>query len=444
MPRRIDIRTLKKFARQNELIIIGRSSQKGSIKVVIKSCKHQKTLRTDRVRSGKFVCEPCKEQRFRDEAVAAGFQLLGSTENPNYRIYRCLTCDADSSLVISHVRKKSVICQSCLDTKLETEASNQGLEVTEKLNDNRYRLYKFRSCKHEQVIAVANVRSGAFECKTCEKIKHESEATEAGLHLIGPSLKKGYRIYRFVECSHEQEIQLTNVRRKVFHCITCHDTKLIEEARSKNLTLITKSVQRDRNLYRFDQCNHTQLLPASAVRANRFRCGTCLEETFQNDATNVGLELVGEGKTSAYRTYRFKDCRHVQQIRWDSVRLNTFLCEQCNETSRTQPCVIYLLKLKYENFSWLKLGYTKSLELRIQKFSLPPNTKIFEVNKVIFSTGALAHGYEAALHRKYSLFKIDPVRMRQYHQKSGFNECYPVELEPELSNELDIVQSNLR
>lgn len=444
MPRRFDMRKLKKFARQNELIIIGRSSQKGSFSVVIKSCRHQKTLRTERVRSGKFVCDPCKEQRFKDEANAAGFQLVDSTENPNYRIYKCLTCEAESSLVISHVRKQSVICQFCLDTKLAAEASNHGLEVIEKLNDNRYRLYKFCSCKHEQIIAVANVRSGAFECKTCEKIEHEREASAAGLHLIGVSPRKGYRIYRFTECSHEQEIQLTNVRRNVFHCITCHDTKLIEEALSKNLTLIAKSVQRDRNLYRFNQCNHTQLLPASAVRANRFRCGTCLEETFQNDATNVGLELLGEGKTSAYRSYRFKDCGHVQQIRWDSVRLNTFLCEQCNETSRTQPSVIYLLKLKYENFSWLKLGYSKSLDLRIKKFSLPSKTKIIEVNKAVFSTGALAHGHEAALHHKYRLFKIDPGKMRRYHRKSGFNECYPVELETELSNELDIVESNLR
>ena len=48
------------------------------------------------------------------------------------------------------------------------------------------------------------------------------------------------------------------------------------------------------------------------------------------EAQAVGLTFIGAGKNHNYRTYRFDQCGHEQEIRRSNVRKNTFICKQCS------------------------------------------------------------------------------------------------------------------
>lgn len=69
--------------------------------------------------------------------------------------------------------------------------------------------------------------------------KHKAEANSAGLTLLGPGAKRDSRIYRFNNCKHVQEIQVTQVRNSTVKCAQCFKEKLNSEAASAGLSLVS-------------------------------------------------------------------------------------------------------------------------------------------------------------------------------------------------------------
>ena len=69
------------------------------------------------------------------------------------------------------------------------------------------------------------------------KRKHNSEAKASGVKIIGPGKHSSWRTYRLLDCGHEQEMQLSQVRSGV-KCWTCVKAKHKQEAKAAGLTLI--------------------------------------------------------------------------------------------------------------------------------------------------------------------------------------------------------------
>ena len=70
-------------------------------------------------------------------------------------------------------------------------------------------------------------------------VKHKKEAADRGLILLNIDQPKNkYRVYRFIDCKHTQEISLQEVRRGKFKCRTCFLNKIKKEAKERNLTLL--------------------------------------------------------------------------------------------------------------------------------------------------------------------------------------------------------------
>ena len=67
--------------------------------------------------------------------------------------------------------------------------------------------------------------------------KHVSEATDAGLELIGEGKDANSRLYLIKECGHQQILYISSVRKKKFSCSKCLEEKLIKEAEEKELEL---------------------------------------------------------------------------------------------------------------------------------------------------------------------------------------------------------------
>ena len=154
------------------------------------------------------------------------------------------------------------------------------------------------------------------------------------------------------------------------------------------------------------------------------------------ESDTVGLTLLGPGKTASHRTYRFNECRHEQEIQTGQVRSDSFVCNTCEETARDLPSNVYLVKIKASLFEWLKLGYAKNVDQRIKRYGLPADANVTTIVVRPFDTGREAHSFEESIHVKYANRGLLPVRMKEFHTYSGFDECYPIELLDQLANEL--------
>ena len=130
-----------------------------------------------------------------------------------------------------------------------------------------------------------------------------------------------------------------------------------------------------------------------------------------------------------------------------NVRDNNFICNTCEETARDLPSKVYLLKITsdtvIQSFTWLKLGYAKTVNTRIKQYGLPADVAIKRLKVMDFETGRQAHRYEASLHKKYLRKRLPLKKMKEFHQ-NGFNECYPLEMLDTLMKDLEAKEKRMK
>lgn len=319
------------------------------------------------------------------------------------------------------------------NTRHALEANAAGLSLIGSGLDANNRLYRFTNCGHVRTIQTSAVRRKEFSCSECVNEKLKKEASDVGLELIGNSPATNYRMYKFKVCGHVREMTVANVRLNDFKCVDCYSLELIKEAGNIGLELIGAGSKPKSRLYKFKRCGHVVSIRPSGVRragisSNKITCFECLNDTHKKEAINAGVELLGEGSTSKTKLYKFTDCGHVREIRPTVVRIKGFICERCEETSRTKPSNVYLLKITSNNFTWLKLGHSKNIAHRAKQYGLPADSEIEIVAARKFDTGDQALNMESAIHKDQRKNKLCPDIMREYHARNGFSECYPLGL----------------
>lgn len=324
------------------------------------------------------------------------------------------------------------------------EAEEHGLWLIGTGKNRNYRLYKFRNCGHEQEIQVANVRKDKFHCKNCVNKKLREEAEAKGLELIGSGRSKCYRLYRFYGCGHEQEIRTNSVRRNSPRCITCQYEKLHEEANLVGLELIDSGKDNSYRLYRFFDCGHEQEIKVGDVRINTFRCFACQTEKLQKEAEIAGVRLIGDGKDANYRVYKFCDCGHEQEIATSSVRINNFRCRECENSHWDEESHTYVLHMKNGPDEWLKIGYSNRINDRIKQYDLLEGTVTKTVVVFTLDTAFEANQFEKHLQRKFSYGKKCQNEMKAFMQQSGYTECFDTVILEDLLKEIEIADTYIQ
>ena len=321
--------------------------------------------------------------------------------------------------------------------KLVAEAEVKGLTLIGAAKISSYREYEFMECLHKQEIATTCVRRNRFTCKTCVKHRLESDALKVGLIILNKGRDSGHRRYKFLRCGHEQEMSIYRVGTNFFKCRTCFQKKLEKEAERSGLTLIGVGKTAHYRKYKFLSCQHEQEIDVAGVRANEFKCKTCFSKKLENEAKANGLTILGKGKNYQYRNYKFFSCQHEQQIQIAHVRASGFVCQQCEETTRTLPSSAYLLRINSGGFQWLKFGYSRNIHNRISAYGLQKESQIEILAVCDFDTGNEAHKFEARIHKLHARNRLDSEVMKNYHTISGFNECYPSWCEATLRTTLE-------
>jgi hypothetical protein len=193
------------------------------------------------------------------------------------------------------------------------EAEAQGCELLGPGSNKDYRTYRL-PCGHEQGMGVKEMREGVFRCRTCLNHKLEAEAEAQGCELLGLGKKDVHaRIYR-LPCGHEREYHISQMRKGELRCQTCFDNKLKEEAAAQSCELIGPGRNAHIRTYRLE-CGHEREVGTREMRNGGFRCNTCLDNQWKEQAAVRGCELIGLGrKDSRCRTYRLP-CGHESEIR---------------------------------------------------------------------------------------------------------------------------------
>ena len=319
--------------------------------------------------------------------------------------------------------------------KFAKEAESRNLLLVGDSNKSGYKFYKFKECGHIRELRLDKVRDNIFECKTCKKEKHKKEANNAGFHFLKYSNKSAYAIYKCKKCNHIQDFQYTHIRNKKVQCELCYEEQLRKNAKLKGLE-IKKIINGSYGVYKILDCGHEKKLTHSHVKHNEVECKICFQEKLNNEAKKAGLKIIGKAvKGRGRRKYKFIECGHEKEMYIKHVRQLTFICDKCFDGFRDAPSKIYLLKLRYKMFEWLKLGYSKDIPKRIKNYKLHDDVSVEILEAIDFNDGHIAYELEANIHSKNHKNKIKPELISKYIT-SGINECYPIEMKEILLEEL--------
>lgn len=253
--------------------------------------------------------------------------------------------------------------------KLQTQAATHHSEWISASDRNGYHMYKL-PCGHEQEVDQSAMKKGSFRCQTCLNEQYQELAQTRGLQVVGHGRTSQYKLFRFLNCEHEQEIELSQVRRNLFHCKDCNASKL------------------------------------------------------NTEASAAGIQLVGPGHHTAYRTYKLA-CGHEQEMTTGSVRLRSFMCRTCGNHSWTTPSYLYVIRVTLDDGqNFIKLGYSNNIERRIKEYGLPYYAKATVLATALFNTREEADVAESMLFDKYKEWKIPPTEVDDIFTRSGSTEVY--------------------
>ena len=172
------------------------------------------------------------------------------------------------------------------------------------------------------------------------------------------------------------------------------------------------------------------------MRISNFRCAPCQQAKYDAEAAAQGATIIGPGRSNIHRTYRL-ECGHEQSVEMGAMRNGHFLCQICEETARSLPSYVYLLRIKNGTDEWLKFGFAKNVDTRIARYGLPNTATAEQIAAVRFDTGAEAHFFEQAVHERHKTRKLSQRKAEKFGMaKSGSTECYPVTMRATLEMEL--------
>jgi len=331
------------------------------------------------------------------EGCKASMLLLGVSTNgdANYKQYMCITCGYICDLQPTHIRRNSVRCTICLDADYSARGNNSGFTFVSLTDDSDYRLYRRGACGHILKLRV---------------------------QAVGKRIKRN---------SGEDSGQ---------SCIVCYEEKLVADAEKIDMTYLGAALH-NKGVFRhylFNSCGHKRDVNAACVGRGAVVCQDCVVDKYKSEASAVGLIYNGAAtdRPDIKRNY-IMECGHNKDIRMDHVRHGSWTCTDCGDTHYTKPSKVYLLKITSPEFSWLKLGYAKDIDIRSSSYGLPKGSVVDTLFSMDVITGLAALHIEKKLHSEFKRFRINAKTMKKYHKYNGFTECYNTDIQEDLVQALN-------
>lgn len=97
--------------------------------------------------------------------------------------------------------------------------------------------------------------------------KHDQEAQAVGLTILGSGKNKGYRLYKFNSCNHQQELHVGNVRKNEFCCNICDTSRGYDPQKQGLFYLIRWTSEDGHSVLKFGITNRVDYLKRIAEQA---------------------------------------------------------------------------------------------------------------------------------------------------------------------------------
>jgi hypothetical protein len=464
------------------ITIVGDSSDGNKLKKRFKvdHCSHEHNIFVSNLQKpphAVYDCSTCKRDNYKNILVVSGISLVEDsplssshlTRPTRYSKYRYNTCGHTFDIIRSRVKKGVPQCAVCYPIIFEkllknatgtntanlskfrvregdinpvhnSEANRVGITLISRSDNRCYGYYRL-SCGHEAFLhygAVRKAKSKNFKCTTCLDRKLAKEAIDAGVvynsHLVVKSQQHS-RNYTF-PCGHSANLSTANVRSKQISCVECKDICFQKLLIEQNLKIIEEYPSDSKFLFELP-CGHVKNIHRSAVTSYSWKCRVCQEDKYEQEAVDNGLVMNRdvEAHHHDYRNYTLQ-CGCTKDITIASVRCGSFECKtHSNRTiDFTKPISLYLAKLSTPMGEILKLGFSMDVPRRMKGYMVDKTA--VTLAQVDYNAGQQAVDVEKLLHTKYDSYRLDKTVLQQF-MENGYTECYPLEMEKVLINELE-------
>jgi hypothetical protein len=306
-----------------------------------------------------------------------------------------------------------------------------------------HKLYELE-CGHLQDIKKQHAKTGKFRCKTCLVQKHESVAELNNLAIVDhmPTSDPDYKLYKFIECGHEQLFASYNIKFGV-KCTVCTIQSRFDAASRNNLELLNADCTdkwMHRN-YKYKKCNHVQSIKIQDVENDNVpECRQCRQDKWVEDALSVGLVFIGESETTFSNNgkyYKYEmPCGCIKDFKVGNIKRNVWACD-LHSNFWNKKSNVYVIKFTdtLSGFSWLKVGVSTNVQKRISDYKLKSKCKYDILFVKEFDSYKEALAFEKRLHSDYKDFNLDHSLMKKYKQ-NGWSECYTLDISSKLLSEL--------
>ncbi|WPZ29178.1 GIY-YIG nuclease family protein [Sulfitobacter sp. OXR-159] len=161
-------------------------------------------------------------------AQQKGFNIVARVVDRLHLALQCKRCGHVNKVRLFTLMSAQPLCVNCVEIVWRADAQAAGLEFIKRDPSNRhYGIYRM-SCGHEICRQFALVKRTAvgktgLRCERCHAAAEVAEAQVLGWDIIGPDPEgdPNYRLYRHVECGHEQRFARANVQSQRISCGAC-------------------------------------------------------------------------------------------------------------------------------------------------------------------------------------------------------------------------------
>ena len=381
-----------------------------------------------------------------EELIGAAIEERDPRRMCDYRLFK-LTCGHTQDIRTTHYRKNNYTCKICFEKDIHDVAESQGLElvsmdIVRHCNDRLY----VRSCGHTEIFSNNYLRKHKIiECQECVLQEVKDNIAKINFSFV-KKVREGYLI-SCNRCGEEVSCSTTTARSGKPTCNTCFNEKLKEEAELNGFTYIpdmspekVKTESRT-SLYRWYSCNACGSIESFQHTAMRYSvsCKNCFNIKLAKEAESQGMVHLGHSE-GGYHKYKLS-CGCIREFPPHSVRKAVWACKVHDNTYYHRPSSVYLIKITSKDFSWLKLGFAKNLDIRIKGYGLSDDYDVEILFNSEFSTGYEAMELEKSIHKSLSNIRLDSGLMKSYMTSTGHTECYPVEAESEILSKLEVILS---
>lgn len=387
-------------------------------------------------------------------AESRGDELIGNPTGSypagracDYRLIK-LKCGHEQDIRISHYEKEAYSCKQCFEDDLHAVAESQGLSLVSMdiVRHGSERLY-VRACGHTEMFSNAYLRK--HKINNCQVCLFENVMKNLDKHgfSINSKIQNGFNIKCNV-CGNNFDTQVNTCTHGKPVCKVCFETTLKNEAISSGFTYLPEleparsrgEVRESINRwYSCNTCGHIDNYAHGSMRVGHARCDKCYSTRLISDATKQGIQYIGFHGSGLHKYILSCGCEKL--INPYQVKRGIWACQKHSNTHFNRNNGVYLVKLEYGNFAWLKFGLAKDMGVRIKGYGLNTGTKTEILFYYPLPSRYDAMDIEKEIHKELSEHKLDKNFMKSFMKKGGHTECYPTSAEDKISTMVEYLYS---